>query len=215
MSFPDTTILIIFSIVALMLLASWKMFCWSHFSLFKQIREYRAKHDPAYRERLEQKSKLQNDLEAQIQNCSMEEVAWHQYHYAQHKNGQIYFRPNRVLLRDLPHFNYKLDVKEIEHRFPEVDYKSYKQNRSTNSSNIKKPKEKQQSHLDKNESCIICLQRIEDGELTRTVDCCSNIFHGPCIKRWFTKYKAICPICRYVYSPLSDDKAPSPSSNLK
>lgn len=53
-------------------------------------------------------------------------------------------------------------------------------------------------------TCIICLQEMADMDLTRSMRCCRNVFHGKCILEWFSSYKAACPLCRFDYSTLHD-----------
>jgi hypothetical protein len=54
-------------------------------------------------------------------------------------------------------------------------------------------------------TCIICLQEMADMDLTRSMRCCRNVFHGKCILEWFSSYKAVCPLCRFDYSTLHDE----------
>lgn len=53
--------------------------------------------------------------------------------------------------------------------------------------------------------CIICLQKMADIDLTRSMRCCRNVFHSTCILEWLSGYKASCPLCRFDYSLLHDD----------
>uniref|UniRef100_A0A7N0ZYB0 RING-type domain-containing protein n=1 Tax=Kalanchoe fedtschenkoi TaxID=63787 RepID=A0A7N0ZYB0_KALFE len=51
------------------------------------------------------------------------------------------------------------------------------------------------SQLDSGSECVICLDRIRDGDFFRILPGCSHSFHLDCIDTWLVKAPA-CPICR-------------------
>uniref|UniRef100_A0A7N0VGP0 RING-type domain-containing protein n=1 Tax=Kalanchoe fedtschenkoi TaxID=63787 RepID=A0A7N0VGP0_KALFE len=51
------------------------------------------------------------------------------------------------------------------------------------------------SNLDSGSECVICLDRIRDGDFFRILPGCSHAFHLDCIDTWLVKASA-CPICR-------------------
>ena len=56
------------------------------------------------------------------------------------------------------------------------------------------------SHLA--QSCIICLQKIQNDDNCRIL-CCVHIFHSKCIENWLIK-NANCPICKKTYETKND-----------
>ncbi|CAM8938740.1 unnamed protein product [Rhodiola kirilowii] len=51
------------------------------------------------------------------------------------------------------------------------------------------------SELDSGSDCVICLDRIREGDFFRILPGCSHAFHLDCIDTWLLKAPA-CPICR-------------------
>jgi hypothetical protein len=47
----------------------------------------------------------------------------------------------------------------------------------------------------KNDECSICLERFDSHEYLKVLPC-HHGFHQPCLKDWFLKYNATCPLCR-------------------
>uniref|UniRef100_A0A7N0VIE7 RING-type domain-containing protein n=1 Tax=Kalanchoe fedtschenkoi TaxID=63787 RepID=A0A7N0VIE7_KALFE len=44
--------------------------------------------------------------------------------------------------------------------------------------------------------CVICLDRIREGELCRILPGCTHVFHLECVDAWLVKATPACPICR-------------------
>ncbi|KAK4373328.1 hypothetical protein RND71_008712 [Anisodus tanguticus] len=51
-------------------------------------------------------------------------------------------------------------------------------------------------------SCVVCLNRLGDGEHVRKLDC-RHVFHKECFDGWLDTFNFNCPICR---SPLVSDE---------
>lgn len=46
--------------------------------------------------------------------------------------------------------------------------------------------------------CLICLEKFEYKKYKRVLHCCNNVYHKPCIDKWFKK-NSTCPACRHDY----------------
>lgn len=72
------------------------------------------------------------------------------------------------------------------------------QRRKEDSGNFKHFPSPEQHNGDPNKSiilCVICLDDMKDGELSRRLPQCNHIFHETCVKPWLIKNRS-CPICR-------------------
>ena len=52
--------------------------------------------------------------------------------------------------------------------------------------------------FDDNLDCIICMEKFEEGEQVKQLNC-GHIFHGDCIDKWLEKEKK-CPFCKSEYN---------------
>ena len=50
---------------------------------------------------------------------------------------------------------------------------------------------------DEEENCIICQDRMRQGELVRTLTVCQHQFHRSCIDSWLLHESVMCPTCRH------------------
>ena len=46
------------------------------------------------------------------------------------------------------------------------------------------------------DDCVICFDRMEDGDILLHVNHCNHRFHLDCMKEWNNKYNRTCPMCR-------------------
>ncbi|KAI8588355.1 hypothetical protein BDZ88DRAFT_453108 [Geranomyces variabilis] len=50
------------------------------------------------------------------------------------------------------------------------------------------------------ETCAICLDEYEDGEMLRTLPC-NHEFHAHCIDKWLMAKSSLCPLCKHDATP--------------
>ncbi|KAK6790690.1 E3 ubiquitin-protein ligase RHA2A-like [Solanum verrucosum] len=54
-------------------------------------------------------------------------------------------------------------------------------------------------------SCVVCLNRLGDGENVRKLDC-KHVFHKVCFDGWLDTFNFNCPICRSSLLVVSDER---------
>jgi hypothetical protein len=48
------------------------------------------------------------------------------------------------------------------------------------------------------DSCAICLEKMEDEDNVRGLDC-AHVFHVACVDKWLSRQRSSCPVCRIDY----------------
>ncbi|XP_038707295.1 RING-H2 finger protein ATL16-like [Tripterygium wilfordii] len=59
----------------------------------------------------------------------------------------------------------------------------------------KKSHHEEEQEESRNNDCVICLDKFEEGELCRVLDRCNHVYHRFCIDKWLFK-DTHCPLCR-------------------
>lgn len=49
-----------------------------------------------------------------------------------------------------------------------------------------------------NDSCAICLEKMEDEDNVRGLEC-AHVFHVACVDEWLSRQQPSCPVCRIDY----------------
>lgn len=63
------------------------------------------------------------------------------------------------------------------------------------------------SNLRQDAQCVICCSDFDAGETLEELPGCEHVFHGSCIRRWFTRTSS-CPICRRLLSAAGEGVCP-------
>jgi len=62
-----------------------------------------------------------------------------------------------------------------------------------------------QEHASRFESCAICIEEFKSGDKIRELPC-KHGYHKVCIDPWLTSNRKVCPLCKAVVLPSSDDE---------
>merc|ERR550534_410103 len=63
-----------------------------------------------------------------------------------------------------------------------------------------------QEHASRFESCAICIEEFKAGEKIHELPC-KHGYHKICIDPWLTSNRKVCPLCKQIVLPSSEDEA--------